>query len=364
MAISSASRAVSRCTSACSSTHARAAAPAAARSWGEQRQHLGERRAQRRGIAGRHQPPPRLAHALRQADRVGGDDHQLHRHRLLDDDRHRVAVAVARDDARHRQDVGALELGAHPVGLQGAEQLDAVQLVAQRPVPHDPHARVEPLAARARSSKPFFATSRPTPTTVRPPGSGGPAPEALAVDAHHEHLDARVRRDRAQVARVVLAAGGGERRALELGAQVARRQPDVPRVRGDAVARAGQRRDAQRVERRAGGEVHVDVLAGAQPPHDGRELAQRAHPLLAAQPPRAGRGPRRQRSGWRATSHATSPRLAAVLGGDGRIAVAALQRLDAHVVTRGCSARISLTTNVSVSTGKRSSRTSTAPGAP
>ena len=64
--------------------------------------------------------------------------------------------------------------------------------LAQRAVADDrlvDAARRSSAAASTRCAKPFFSTSRPTATTCRPPGCGGAAPEALAVDAHHDLVD-------------------------------------------------------------------------------------------------------------------------------------------------------------------------------
>ena len=142
-------------------------------------------------------------------------------------------------------------------------------------------------------------------------------------------------RDRAQVAGVVLAAGRGERRALELRPQVAWRQPDVPRVRGDAVGRAGERREPQRVQRGAGGEVHVDVLPGREAPRHRRKRAQRAHPLLAA-PLAAPRNVARAAHRMARDQPCEIAQRAPIAVGRRQPArwliVPALERLDAHVV--------------------------------
>ena len=73
------------------------------------------------GLPRRDQAPELRPDDLGQADRVGGDDRNLHRQRLLDHHRQRVAVAVGGDHAWHRQHRRALELGPHRGWRQAAD---------------------------------------------------------------------------------------------------------------------------------------------------------------------------------------------------------------------------------------------------
>jgi hypothetical protein len=246
--------------------------------------------------ARRREEAPRRHDALRQADLVAGDDEQLHRHRLLDDDRHRVAVAVGRDDAGHRQHVRVLhrldDLRRRPAAQQrhrGAALRDPpLERGPQRAIADDEHAHVAEARGGVDEHLEALLLDEPGDRQhAAPTGQRARAAKRAGIDAHHDLVDGGPGRERAQMDDVVVAAGEDERRALELLAQVARLGEDVVGVRGDAVGPARELREAQGVERGAGGEVGVQVLVAALEDlaRGHREGPQRSHPLLAAPAP-------------------------------------------------------------------------------
>ena len=150
---------------------------------------------------------------LREPDLVAGDDRDLHRQRLLDDDRHRVAVAVGGDDARHREQVGPLEQRRAPleVAARGSSTAPSspssptrrLELAPQRSVTgdHETRARIADRAgvraASTRSVEPLLLDVASDRDDRPAAGRRGAAAKSLAVDAHDDALHLRrARRDR------------------------------------------------------------------------------------------------------------------------------------------------------------------------
>ena len=179
--ISSTSIAVCALTVRSGMTKARPASPIAARSARSIASSSCDGGGEGGRVAGGTRRPHSVADDLRQTDLVGGDDRDAHRERLLDDDRHRVAVAVGGDDARAsravrrpraargpRRALGARELTSPRAEL--APALSSSSAAARRPrrsrrgrATWSPAARA---AASIRSAKPFFSTRRPIARTV------------------------------------------------------------------------------------------------------------------------------------------------------------------------------------------------------
>ena len=285
-------------------------------------------------VARRHQPPARRVDDLRQADLVRGHDRDLHRQRLLDDDRHRVAVAVRRHHARHREHARRLE---HVADLRRRARAGEPDAVADA-VPLRSATRARRAAApRRRSSTRVVAaaprrrpggrspSSRPAgrcATTCRAVGCGARAAELARVDAHDDLVDrARSGASVAQVAHVVVAAAWWRtRRARSLRSRLrgVRKMSYACAVMRDRHAEQA-RRAAGPSSAGAGGEVHVHVLDAA-PGELGarrRERAQMARLLgRAASAPRPRRS-RAQRRG-RARDEPRQRRRALAAGSRGR----------------------------------------------
>jgi hypothetical protein len=194
---------------------------------GTERERRAQRLRQSVGGAGRREEPPWREHTFGQADLVARDDEQPDRHRLLDDDRHRVAIAVGGDDARHREHVGVLHRGQHLRRRRAAEQLDGRagrrdalgERVAQRAVAEDPHLQdlVAEHGCRVDEHLEALLLDESADREHDPPAAQRRrAPERLRVDAHHDLVNVGRRHELAQVHHVVVTAGEHGRRALEL----------------------------------------------------------------------------------------------------------------------------------------------------
>jgi len=158
---------------------------------------------QRAGVAGWGERPPRVAHHLRQPNLVARYHGHLHGQRLLDHDRHGVAVPVRCHDARRHEQVGLLEERAHvilrprPGPLHDPFQPQALRVVTEvgpeRPLAYDhqPIEAVPPPQQRRRVEQVAKALllDQPAHRDHGPPARvGGATEEALAVHAHHDPL--------------------------------------------------------------------------------------------------------------------------------------------------------------------------------
>ena len=204
-------RAVSTSTSVLACTNARACAPAARRAGSDRARarRAAARPARRHRRGGARKPHGASTHSGRPTSSLATTSSPIAIASLTTTGIESRSPSRG-DDARHRQHVGALELGAHLGRRAAAEQLDPPaaalgllgELRAQRPVADDPQPHVGQRAiASSSTSKPFFSTSRPIASTRAALRQRRAALERRGVDAHDDLVQVRRRHRVAQVAR-------------------------------------------------------------------------------------------------------------------------------------------------------------------